>query len=324
MLLSFKDFLNEASLVTGKIDLNTLAKLIKLGAQYGVDHPETIQGRVFQMYEVELKGNLIRVCFEFNKRGNLMSASYQGEHSKDQYTSLGKSPSKKFKFFTLSFTEKVLEFDEFGIEIFLSHEFSHILDKGLDAEDMPITRHRGKAVEKRDDDDFTFFHNPVFRKKQFKTKTLDDKLKLIEDYMADILSMPPEVRQTDPKFISWYMRKETEVEAHVGMIDYAVNLLLQKNPEKAEALKVLLRKGDMDLKQVFPELATMDRFMERMMKFEKIRKKLQKRLVVTLSSVEAAKEPMVISLAGYFELENGKLKVPDGKKFLEEYKKIVS
>lgn len=312
-MLSFKDFLNEASLVTGKIDLSTLSQLVKLAAQYAINHPELkkdpemMKFESILFYRVELWGKSIDVAFS-NYEDSIASAE---KENKNKYL--------------LRFTKRILEFDDFNAEIIISHEFSHILDKGMYSEKNPITRYKGRAVRREErfgEIADLFFQNPLFRKKQFKAKTIEGKLKLVEDYMREIINA--ESPHDHPKFLPWYMKKDTEVEAHVGMIDYAVNLLLQKNPEKAEALKVLLRKGDMNLKQVFPELASSDKFMERMMKFEKIKKKLQKRLVVTLSSTEAAKEKLEIQLAGRFEFKNGKINVPDGEKFLEEYKKIVS
>jgi hypothetical protein len=151
-------------------------------------------------------------------------------------------------------------------EMAIAHEFSHAIDPSIKAGVNDLDERFYKFVGAKNDAEFNEFLDQAFKKIE-KDNSRDDWYRL-------------------------YMRRVTEVEAHVGMFVYMVNGLLIKYPEKTEKVKELLRKGDWRVDKVFPELKQLaDYANDRVEKFGKVKNKMLKRLGAIAVEQASGKKP---------------------------------
>ena len=252
--MNFGEWVQEASLVTGKYDLSDLAIFIKTSVEFC----EKIGRLGINLCSADFSSKKVKFIYH-KERGKIMTASEN----------------------TVTIHVPLDKFDDFSVEILLSHELSHVFDKGTRAEHKPIKKYAGKDVSNVPVS-AEYYHHPFFRKKQFRGKTLEDKIKSIESFLEKFFE-----EENEEEMLKFYYSKYTETEAYVGMFDYAINALLKKHPERVEKLKELLREGKLkSLIEVFPELEGTSKFLFNALKIEKIRKKLAKRLVITLGTFE--------------------------------------
>jgi hypothetical protein len=154
----------------------------------------------------------------------------------------------------VSLSKDVLLKSEISTEMIIAHEITHALDPGI------------SSLERK---------NP-----QLKLST--------NDYSNWIASAFDRVEKGDKtEWYKDYMRRTTEIEAHVEMFVYMTNFLLIKHPGKVEAVKAILRNGDWKIDKVFPELKELiEHSKERIDKFGKVKNKMLQRLGTLVSDLK--------------------------------------
>lgn len=154
----------------------------------------------------------------------------------------------------ISLSKNVLTKSKISTEMIIAHEITHALDPGI------------SSLERK---------NP-----QLKLST--------DDYDNWIASAFDRVEKGDKtEWYKDYMRRTTEIEAHVEMFVYMTNFLLIKHPGKVEAVKAILRNGDWKIDKVFPELKEIiEHLKERIDKFGKVKNKMLQRLGTLVSDLK--------------------------------------
>lgn len=174
----------------------------------------------------------------------------------------------------LFITSNILNKNKIFQEMVISHEMIHALDPGLHSLDT---------------------------KSPF--KNLDaDKTEDLQELLYNFVKSGNRF-----EYDRAYMRKHTEVEAHIEMFVYILNFLLKKHPEKIEKVKSLLRKGEWKLDSIFPELSEIIHHVkDRIDKFQKVKTKMLQRLGTLVSELKPEgikpKFEVIIPYKGYHEM----------------------
>lgn len=174
----------------------------------------------------------------------------------------------------LFITSNILGKNKIFQEMVISHEMIHALDPGLHSLDS---------------------------KSPFKNLDRDKK----EDLQELLYNLLKDGNRFE--YDRAYMRKHTEVEAHIEMFVYILNFLLKKHPEKIENVKSLLRKGEWKLDSIFPELSEIIYHVkDRIDKFQKVKAKMLRRLGTLVSELKLEgikpKFEVIIPHQGYHEM----------------------
>jgi hypothetical protein len=261
MILNFKDFLLEgklekvleSGLVAGKFDFSDLTKAISIwiSVYEKMDvPPDKYPWNGFWMFMATIKDKKIDIMLSPRPDDLKRIASYTPELPP-----------------TLDIYSGFIELDTFSREIAIAHEFSHAIDPSLIVDGKP-----GK---------FNRFEDKSFWKYLNNAKNYEEA----EAFMIDAMDKMDNGDSSD--FNRLYMRQTTEVEAHVGMLVYALNSILLKDQSKLNELKSLLSRGDWNVDSIFPELKPiMDRVRPRVEKFGKVVNKLKKRLGALVSTIQ--------------------------------------
>ena len=260
MILNFEDFLLEgklekileSGLIAGKFDFADLSKAcdiwISVYQKMGLT-PDECPDAGFLMFKTTIKDKEIDIIISPKPDGLKRIATYREPDELMLYSGF-------------------LELDPFSKEIVIAHEYSHAIDPSLIATGSP-----GRFSGYNDKSFWKYFNN---------AKNSNDALNFFSSMAGKVYN-----DNDYSDFNRMYMRQTTEVEAHVGMLVYALNSILLKDQSKLNDLKSLLSRGDWNVDSIFPELKPiMDRIRPRVEKFGKVVNKLKKRLGALVSTIQ--------------------------------------
>jgi len=277
---SFTEFLSEAEilesgLVAGKVDLSEIVEVCDFL------YKEYFKGVSEKFPEVQNLKNTrtvyVSVDTSAHNTGVLVKdfgSSRLAPHSvKILYD--GDSEKKHVAAYSngyLWLSDKYFEKNLVAQETILAHEFSHAIDPVLHKRVSSLKDREARDLEKEDE----------MRIRRVLGLRNED------DYCEWMNKAYDEVEAGNVSLIyKRYLRQTTEIEAHAGMLVYILNMLLTQNPEKREAVKAILRKGDWKINSVFPELDdVVEHINDRVESYGKIKAKLLKRMATLVSQEE--------------------------------------
>jgi hypothetical protein len=275
---NFPEFLNEAEilesgLVAGKVDLSEIVEVCDfLHKEYlkGVSEKfpgmqERLMHRTTYYMSVDTGDHNPRVfnnTWDSSLRAPGVTILYNGDKMNVASYASG----------VLTLTDKYFEKNLVAQETVLAHEFSHAIDPVLHKEVSSLKDREQRDLQEEDE------------MRIRKVLGLRDK----DDYDKWMNNAYEEAEAGNVSLIyKRYLRQTTEIEAHTGMLVYILNMLLTQNPEKREAVKAILRKGDWKINSVFPELDDIvEHVRDRVDNYGKIKTKLLKRMAALVSQEE--------------------------------------